>query len=415
MPTARDYLSVFTNRRVGVMLLLGFASGLPLALTSGTLQAWLAVEGVDLKTIGLFTLVGLPYTLKFLWAPLMDRFVPPFLGRRRGWLILMQLALIGGIAAIGFSSPTHAPLAVAALALVVAFLSASQDIAFDAYRADVLHDRERGIGAAVSVLGYRVAMLISGGGALIVADHAGWALSYSLMAALVAIGVVGTLFGPEPELRVAPPRNLREAAVGPIREFLSRKHALWLLALIVLYKFGDAFSGTLTTAFLLRGPGFTLSEVGYANKILGAVSVILGVLFGGAIMVWLRLFRALLLFGVLQALSNLGFMWLAIEGNNLPLMAAAVAFENFTGGMGTAAFVALLMALCDHRYTATQYALLSAAASLGRLYLGPAAGMLAESLGWATFFLLTAIAALPGLFLLVWLRSAIESINHRSS
>lgn len=415
MPTARDYLSVFTNRRVGVMLLLGFASGLPLALTSGTLQAWLAVEGVDLRTIGLFTLVGLPYTLKFLWAPFMDRFVPPFLGRRRGWLILMQLALIGGIAAIGFSSPTHAPLAVAALALTVAFLSASQDIAFDAYRADVLHDRERGIGAAVSVLGYRVAMLISGGGALIVADHAGWALSYSLMAALVAIGVVGTLFGPEPEFRVAPPRNLREAAVGPIREFLSRKHALWLLALIVLYKFGDAFSGTLTTAFLLRGPGFTLSEVGYANKILGAVSVILGVLFGGAIMVWLRLFRALLLFGILQALSNLGFMWLAIEGNNLPLMAVAVAFENFTGGMGTAAFVALLMALCDHRYTATQYALLSAAASLGRLYLGPAAGVLAESLGWVTFFLLTAIAALPGLFLLVRLRSAIESVNHRSS
>jgi PAT family beta-lactamase induction signal transducer AmpG len=415
MPTARDYLSVFTNRRVGVMLLLGFASGLPLALTSGTLQAWLAVEGVDLKTIGLFTLAGLPYTLKFLWAPLMDRFVPPFLGRRRGWLILMQLALIGGIAAIGFSSPAHAPLAVAALAMAVAFLSASQDIAFDAYRADVLHDRERGIGAAVSVLGYRVAMLISGGGALIVADHAGWALSYSLMAALVAIGVVGTLFGPEPELRVAPPRNLREAAVGPIREFLSRKHALWLLALIVLYKFGDAFSGTLTTAFLLRGPGFTLSEVGYANKILGAVSVILGVLFGGAIMVWLRLFRALLLFGILQALSNLGFMWLAIEGNNLPLMAVAVAFENFTGGMGTAAFVALLMALCDHRYTATQYALLSAAASLGRLYLGPAAGVLAESLGWVTFFLLTAIAALPGLFLLIWLRRAIESVNHRSS
>jgi len=411
MNQKNNYWGVFTNRRVGVMLLLGFSSGLPLALTSGTLQAWLTVDGVDLHTIGLFTLVGLPYTLKFLWSPLMDRFVPPWLGRRRGWMIATQLALMLGIAAMGFSSPQHAPLTLAALALVVAFISASQDIAFDAYRADVLRDKERGIGAAVSVLGYRVAMLVSGAVALIVADRLGWQFTYILMAGLLAVGMVAALFGPEPEIDVPPPRTLKEAVVGPLQEFFARRGAVLLLLAIVLYKLGDAFAGTLSTAFLLRGVGFSLTDVGAVNKGLGTVAVIAGALFGGVLMVRLGLFRALLLFGILQAVSNLSFMLLAWVGKDYALLVTAVAFENITGGMGTAAFVAFLMALCNHRYTATQYALLSAFAALGRQYLGAPAGYLVEAVGWVEFFFITTLVALPGVWLLWKLRTEIRALD----
>lgn len=411
MRQKNNYWEVFTNRRVGVMLLLGFSSGLPLALTSGTLQAWLTVDGVDLHTIGLFTLVGLPYTLKFLWSPLMDRFVPPWLGRRRGWMIATQLALMFAIAAMGFSSPQHAPVALAALALLVAFISASQDIAIDAYRADVLRDKERGIGAAISVLGYRVAMLVSGAVALIVADHLGWQFTYILMAGLLAVGMVAALFGPEPEIEVTPPRTLKEAVAGPLQEFFARRGAVLLLLAIVLYKLGDAFAGTLSTAFLLRGVGFSLTDVGAVNKGLGTVAVIAGALFGGILMVRLGLFRALLVFGILQAVSNLSFMLLAWVGKDYALMVTAVAFENITGGMGTAAFVAFLMALCNHRYTATQYALLSAFASLGRQYLGAPAGYLVEAVGWVEFFFITTLVALPGVWLLWKLRTEIRALD----
>ena len=386
------------------MLPLGFASGLPLALTAGTLQAWLTVTGVDLRTIGIVTLVGLPYTLKFLWSPLMDRFVPPWLGRRRGWMIATQLALIAGIAAMAVTGPADAIWALSVLAIAVAFLSASQDIAFDAYRADVLLAPERGIGAGVSVIGYRIAMLISGAVALILSDHIGWQSTYLLMAGLMFIGVATTLFSPEPSSAITPPRTLSEAVWGPIREFFSRSPALGLLLLIILYKVGDAFAGTLTTAFLIRGMGFSPTEVGVVNKGMGLLATLLGALAGGALMVRLGLFRALLLFGSLQAVSNLSFMVLAWTGKSYVVMVSAVAFENLSGGMGTAAFVALLMSLCDHRYTATQFALLSALAALGRVFVGPPSGYLVETVGWVIFFFITFLAALPGLGLLWRLR-----------
>jgi len=386
------------------MLPLGFASGLPLALTAGTLQAWLTVTGVDLRTIGIVTLVGLPYTLKFLWSPLMDRFVPPWLGRRRGWMIATQLALIAGIAAMAVTGPADAIWALSVLAIAVAFLSASQDIAFDAYRADVLLAPERGIGAGVSVIGYRIAMLISGAVALILSDHIGWQSTYLLMAGLMFIGVATTLFSPEPSSAITPPRTLSEAVWGPIREFFSRSPALGLLLLIILYKVGDAFAGTLTTAFLIRGMGFSPTEVGVVNKGMGLLATLLGALAGGAFMVRMGLFRALLLFGSLQAVSNLSFMVLAWTGKSYVVMVSAVAFENLSGGMGTAAFVALLMSLCDHRYTATQFALLSALAALGRVFVGPPSGYLVETVGWVIFFFITFLAALPGLGLLWRLR-----------
>jgi PAT family beta-lactamase induction signal transducer AmpG len=408
------YLTVFSSRRIAAVTALGFASGLPLSLTGGTLQAWMAVSGVDLRTIGIFALVGLPYTLKFFWSPLMDRFVPPWLGRRRGWIIITQVGLMVGISVMAFSSPREAPLFLAAIAMIVAFTSASQDIVIDAYRTDVLHEKERGAGAAVFVMGYRVAALISGALAFILSDHIGWQNTYLLMAGVMGVGIIATLLGPEPEEKVAPPMNIQEAVVGPMKDFFSRNSALLLLLLIILYKLGDAYAGALTTAFLIRGVGFSASDVGTINKGLGFVSLIVGATIGGAMMVRLRLFRSLLIFGILQAVSNLSFMALAWVGKSYGMLMFAVAFENMSGGMGTAAFVSLLMAMCNHKYTATQYALLSSLAALGRIFISPTSGYLVESIGWANFFLITFFVALPGLWLLWWLRDAISSLQHEA-
>ena len=407
-------IEFLTHRGMGTILFLGFASGLPLALTSGTLQAWMAVEDVDLTTIGIFSLVGLPYTIKFLWAPLMDRYVPPFLGRRRGWLLLTQFGLILGIAAMASVSPSESTWMMATLALFVVFASASQDIVFDAYRTDMLKPRERGFGAALAVGGYRVAMLVSGAMALVVADQAGWRSTYFLMAGLMVIGLLATLAGPLPPPQIRPPRTLADAVGRPLKEFFSRPGAVALLSMIVLYKLGDAFAGTLSTTFLIRGPGFSLSDVGLVNKGMGLAATLIGAVLGGLWLARLGLFRSLLLFGVLQALTNLGFMWLAAVGKNYFLMVGVIGMENLAGGMGTAAFVALLMALCDQRYSATQYALFSALAVLGRVYVGPSAGFLVESVGWVTFFFLTTLAALPGLLLLWRIRPLVEATEHRS-
>ena len=410
---AADGLAVFRSPEIFLILLLGFSSGLPLALTAGTLQAWLTVEGADLAAIGFFALVGQPYTYKFLWAPLMDRYAPPFLGRRRGWLAATQLALLAAIAWMGTVSPKDSPWLLAALALGVAFLSASQDIVFDAYRTDVLGAEERGAGAAVTVLGYRIAMLTSGGLALILADGIlGWHGTYFLMAALMLVGFAATFAAPEPQAPAKPPATLAAAVSQPLAEYFSRRGAWLLLALVVLYKLGDAFAGSLTTAFLLRGAGFSLTDVGLVNKWLGIAATILGALAGGALMAKLRLYASLLLFGILQAVTNLGFMALA-AAPNYPMMIAVVAAENLCGGMGTAAFVALLMALCDRRFSATQYALLSALAALGRVYVGPAAGFLAEAYGWMSFFFFTFVVALPGVAMLWWLRERIEWLDAR--
>jgi len=405
-------LKSLANRRVVAVFFLGFASGLPLALAGGTLQAWMAVEGVDLKTIGFFSLVGLPYALKFFWAPLLDRYALPFLGRRRGWILGTQLALMILIVMLGFTSPKDTPWLVALFALLLTFTSASQDIVFDAYRTDVLREKERGLGAAVSVTGYRIAMLASGALALILAGPLGWRLTYLLMAALMLIGTMATIFGPEPEETVRPPQSLKEAISGPLTEFFGRPAAWAFLALIILYKIGDAFAGSLTTAFLIRGPGFSIGEVGAINKGLGLMATIIGALYGGVMMARLGLYRSLMIFGILQAISNLSFMVLAYAGKVYSIMVAAVAFENLAGGMGTAAFVAFLMALCDHRYTATQFALLSALASLGRIFVGPPSGYLSHEVGWVVFFFVTFLAALPGLALLYKMRRNILSLEH---
>ncbi|HGN0339656.1 TPA: muropeptide MFS transporter AmpG [Proteus mirabilis] len=385
-----------------ILLLLGFTSGLPLALTAGTLQAWMTVENIDLKTIGFFSLVGQAYVFKFLWSPFMDRYTPSFLGRRRGWMLLTQIGLVLGIAGMGFLNPSHYLWWLASLAVIVAFCSASQDIVFDAYKTDILKADERGTGAAVSVLGYRIAMLVSGGMALWLADkYIGWQNMYWLMAALMGIGIIATLLAQEPETAVKPPRTLYEAVIEPLYEFFSRNNAWLILLLIVLYKMGDAFALSLSTTFLIRGAGFDAGEVGLVNKTLGLAATIVGALLGGLLMRRWTLFKALMIFGILQGGSNIGYWYLAISEQNIYSMGAVIAFENICGGMGTAAFVALLMTLCHQSFSATQFALLSALAAIGRVYVGPVAGWYVESHGWEAFYLFSIVASVPGIILLM--------------
>lgn len=395
------------------LLVLGFASGLPLALTGGTLQAWATLDGVSLQSIGFLTLIGSAYTLKFLWAPVIDRYAFPLLGRRRGWILVTQLALAAAIAAMGLYSPGTHLMPLALLAVLVAFLSATQDIAFDAYSTDVLRSDERAAGAAVKVLGYRLAMIVSGGLALVLADQwLGWHNTYFLMGGFMALCTLATLLAPEPEIVAAAPRSLTIAVVEPLAEFFRRRGAVTILLLIVLYKLGDAFAGALSTTFLLRGAGFTGTEVGAVNKVFGLAATIFGALAGGALMTRMGLYRSLMVFGLLQAVSNFGYWVLAVTPPHLYSMAAIVVLENVCGGLGTAAFVALLMALCKHEFSATQFALLSALSAVGRTYLaGPLTPPLVEWLGWPGFFVITVFIALPGLVMLHLRRHEIRALD----
>ena len=502
--------------RLLVVATLGFASGLPLALTGQAMQAWLSTEGVDIATIGFLSLVGLPYTFKFLWAPLMDRFELPWLGRRRGWLVLTQLLMAGALWWMAGTSPTGATRGFALLAVLVAFISASQDVVVDAYRTDLLHARERGLGSSLYVLGYRLAMILSGGIALIWVDATqgggwSWPEVYRFMAGVmvaaaavsafalprlsdatppssvarrdvlgfiavlvaVAFGVfVSDRFGPPLARSLMAPwlangaaptplqskwadllalmlgiaftlplaawaaRAARfETLLGGLRSYFAQTGAAAFLAFIVLYKLGDAFAGSLMTPFLLQAMAYSTAEVGVVNKVIGLWLTIGGALVGGALMLRLGLWRALLLFGVLQMLSNLGFWWLAVNGRGVlpgltipafdwgfvklvhatPVdggLLLVIACENISGGMGTAAFVAFLMSLCNQRFTATQFALLSAFASVGRVWVGPLAGVLAESIGWPVFFIVSTIVALPALAMLWWLRDAVRALEY---
>lgn len=399
-----------------VVLFLGLASGLPLALTSGSLQAWLTVANVPLHTIGFLSLVGLPYTLKFLWAPLMDRFTPPFLGRRRGWILLMQFCLAIILVVMGNFHPEQSAQQVSLLAfcaVILAFLSASHDIVIDAYRTELLNTmpEKRGLGASLSTLGYRIAMLISGAGSLMLGHYVGWQWTYRIMGGLIAIHAIVTFLADEVQNGQRAPKTLFDAVVIPFRDFFQRDQAVFLLILIILYKLGDAFAGSLSTAFLIRGVGFSLVEVGAINKGMGMLATIFGSLFGGMIMLKLRLFPALLLFGCLQAISNLSFWALAFSGKIYALMIFAIGFENFAGGLGSTAFVALIMGLCHKESTATQFALLSALAAVGRVWVGPTSGYLVELWGWAPFFIFSFLISLPGLFFLYFLRKNIIQLE----
>ena len=510
--------------RFAAVLLLGFASGLPLALTGQAMQAWLSTAGIDIATIGFLSLVGLPYTFKFLWAPLMDRFELPLLGRRRGWLVATQLALAGALLWMADTSPSAATRSFALLAVLVAFMSASQDVVINAYTTNLLPVAERGFGSSLQVMGYRLAMIVSGGVAMIWVDPANavggagwtWPEVYRFMAALmvgaavlstlllpalpalaagealssvarrdvfgfaavlvaVAVGyVLSDRFGlPLAQALLSPwfvvdgaspaAGSLRarwtellalllgigftlplagwvakavrfESLLGGLRSYFAQPGAVAFLAFIVLYKLGDAFAGSLMTPFLLKAMAYGSAEVGVVNKVIGLWLTIVGALLGGALMLRLGLWRALLLFGVLQMLSNLGFWWLAVNGKGVlpgltippfdwgfvhlaqatPVdggLLMVIAAENLSGGMGTAAFLALLMSLCSQRFTATQFALLSAFASVGRVWVGPVAGVTADTIGWPAFFIVSTIVALPALVMLWWLRAPVRALE----
>lgn len=368
----------------------------------------MATEHVDLTTIGLFSLVSLPYALKFLWAPLMDRFIPPGLSgsRRRGWMLATQLALAVSIALMGLTSPAgHASL-VALLAVVVAFISASQDIAIDAYRTDVLEESERGPGASLSIFGYRVAMLFSGAVPLFLADYLAktgyarpWMPVYFLMAAMMLVGALAAFFAPEPRVVAPPPKSLWDAVALPFMEFFRRGGAIEILAFAVLYKLDTVMATALLTKFILD-LGFSLTDIAWAIKIVGFWATMGGVLVGGMLMVKLGMKRSLWTFGLIQGASGLSFTLLAHFGHSYPLMVISIALENFCSAMGTAAFAAFLMSLCDKRYTATQYALLTSLMAVSRSLGGAPTGYLAQALGWEHYYVLSTLIAIPGLLLL---------------
>jgi len=405
----RETVVAMLSGRMLIALLMGFASGLPLLLTGSVLQAWLKDRSVDLTSIGLFALAGLPYTLKFFWAPLFDRFALPLLGRRRGWLVVMQIALAAALAWLSVAQPTPDNLRwVSVAALLVAFFSASQDIVVDAYRRESLNDDELGLGSALYVNGYRIGMLLAGGGGLIIADHTSFAFMYQFMAACMAACILVSFFAPEPPLPAGTPKTLEEAIVLPFRDYFQREGAWLALAFILLYKIGDTMASAMTTPFYLD-LGYSKTEIGAVVKLFGFWATIAGGTLGGIIILRIGLTRALWLFGVGQMISTLGFVALVYIGHDDVALAVVIGVENFTGGLGTTAFVGFMAALTDKRFTATQYALLSSLMGVPRVLLSAPTGYFAAVLGWPVFFTLCTLIAIPGLIMIRWLTRLAKS------
>lgn len=429
---ARTAFTAYLDRRVLMVLVLGFASGLPLLLTFSTLSAWLKSEGISRSAIGLFALMGTPYALKFLWSPIIDRLPLPLLtqalGRRRGWGLLIQVLLVGAVLALGATSPTEDLGRMAALALVVAFLSASQDIVIDAYRVEILDEDSQGPGAGAVQTGYRLAMLAAGAGALYLASAFGWFVAYAAMAALLLPGMLVFLFGPEPAVKVSAATAERErraadylaarphlrgpaaavtawlygAVICPFADFISRPRWIAVLLFVIGYKLGEAMAGAMANTLYVE-LGFRLEQIATVSKVFGFGATVLGSLIGGALVVRLGVMRALLVFGVLQSLGNLFYVLQAQSGNDVSVLALCVAAENLTAGMAGAALVAYISGLCNVAYTATQYALLSSLTAVGRTLFASASGKLADILGWSDFFLFTTVVTVPALLLLLWM------------
>jgi MFS transporter, PAT family, beta-lactamase induction signal transducer AmpG len=410
----RTAVAAYTERPVLEVLALGFASGLPFLLTYSTLSAWLATTGVRRAAIGTFALVGTPYAFKFLWAPLMDRVPPPLpLGRRRGWGITVQILLIGAVLGLGLCNPKHNLPQMAALAVVVAFLSASQDIVIDAWRVESLNRDQQAPGAAMITAGYRIAMLVSGAGSLLIAAYAGWFAAYATMAALLGIGVLVFLLSPEPKVPAetlyvagsgwqAIGRAFATSVVGPFRDFMNRP--LWPVILVAIfgYKLGEAMAGVMSTPLYIS-LGFSLPEIAAASKVFGFFSILAGALIGGVVTTRFGIRRSLILCGILQSVGNLFFVLQAIEGHRIGYLALCVTAENLTGGMALTALVTYLSSLCSPGFTATQYALLAALASVGRTVVASSGGVLSEKIGWVRFFLFTSVVALPAVILFIWI------------
>ncbi len=424
-----DSLKVYREPRLIAVLFMGFSSGLPLPLTLGTLTFWLAESGVSRIEIGLFALIGISYSLKFLWSPLIDRlrlgFVTGRLGRRRGWALAIQAPLALAILVLGMTDPKVDPASVALAAVIVAFLSASQDIVIDAFRIEILSADEQGAGAAATQWGYRFGMLAASFGALYLAEFGGWQTAYTVMAALVGVGMVTVLLTAEPAgsaaaLAPLPGHGvaertglwLKSAVVGPFADFMTRPGWVAILIFVVLYKFGDALAGVMANPFYVA-MGFTRLEVANVSKFFGVFATLAGLAAGGLVVYRLGLYRSLFVCGIAQMLSNLLYAAQAAVGNDIWMLAVTIGVENFAGGMGSAAFVAYLSSLCNVAFTATQYALLSSLATIGRTTLSAGGGWLAERLDWVLFFIVTTGAAMPGLLMVLWLmrRFPIERVS----
>ena len=399
------------------VFLLGFSSGLPLALTNNLLPAWFKTSGLSIVSIGCLSLIGQPYAYKFLWAPLLDRFELPFfksLDYRRSWILGSQLLIILVIVLMVTLEPKTSPLLLGCLGLLLAFGSATQDIVIDAYRVNILSADERGLGGALAIEGYRLAMIVSGGFGFILADQIGWRATYLIMASLMLIGIV-TTFTIAPSVQaIVKPRsfNLRHIIWDPLENFLKKERAIWFLALIIFYKIGDVCSHALVTPFLLD-LDFSLTAVGNITKIVGMVATLIGIMCAGVIMTKVNLFKALLFFGCLQGISNLLYVALAIVGKNYCIAISAFFIENLCSGMGNGALVAFLMSLCSAEYSATQYALFSSLTAVGRVYIGPVAGLLVKALGWSWFYCISASLAVPGILLILFLKQQIIFHDNR--
>ncbi len=422
----KNFFSVYSKPAILIVFALGFSSGLPLALTATTLGAWLTKAGLDMKSIGLFAAIGTPYALKFLWSPLIDAVHFPVLcklfGRRRGWLLATQFALVASLLALSLTDPAINVWNTAFMALLVAIFSASQDIVIDAYRVESLKPEQYGAGAAAVVLGYRFGMIASTALPLYLSDHISWHAIYLIMSTLVGVGILTTLIAREPpqsaaveatQTRLSAPLWLREHVVLPFADFMTRPHWLALLLFIVLYKFADAFMGVMTTPFLLH-TGFTGEQLATVMKLYGVIATIVGSFFGGALVFRLGITRTLWICGIAHMFTNLMFVVQARLGADVHFLILSVTLENISGGMGTAAFVAFMSSLTHVRFTATQYALLSSFAAFGRTWLSTPSGRIAEALGWEGFFTFASLLALPGLALLWWLSKKMD-LDHQKN
>jgi PAT family beta-lactamase induction signal transducer AmpG len=409
-PAKPSLRAVLASPKMLAIMALAAASGFPNQLTESAFQAWLKDSGATNTTIGVMSYVALPYLLKFLWAPFIDRFPLPLLGRRRGWIFVMQIAIAIAIALFALQNPALSLIPVTVCAVAIVFFSATQDIAFDAYRTDVCLPSERGPAAAATNLGYRTSAWLASAFALIVADYFGWRPAFLILAGVMLLFCLATSFAPEPNYPQQPPRSVRDSIVTPLRELLAGPSAAALLLVVLLFKVGDAFAMKLFTPFMMD-TGFSKTEIAVIVKALFTGSALVGAVLGGVLMVRLGLLRSMLIFGVAQAVSNLLYCALAATGKSYPIMIAAVAIEHVAGAMGNIALVALIMALCDVRYSAFQYALLSSIALLPRYSLGYPAGWVADHGGWYIYYVVSFLIALPGLAI-VWLtRSKIQALD----
>ncbi len=388
------------SRRMWVAMVMGFCCGLPLLLTIGVLQAWMREGGVDLTWIGMITLVQLPYSWKFLWAPFLDRFTLPFLGRRRGWLLIAQLALMISILLLGCSDPARKFWLMVVAAGLVAFFSASQDIVVDAYRREDLADEELGLGSSMYLYGYRMGMLLASGGGLIMADHLSFPVVYFIMAACLLPGVVTTLLTPEPVIDTGSPLTIKAAVLDPLTEYLSRPKALWILGFILMFKIGDTMAAAIATPFYLD-IGFTKTQIGAVVKVFGTGATLAGAFLGGVALLRYGIHRCLYVFGFFQALSTACFAVLAHMGAEVQALAAVIAFENLSSGMGTAAYMAFMASITNKKFTATQYALLTSLMGLPRVVASAPTGWMVTHLGWELFFVGCAVIAIPGMLILL--------------